>query len=399
MSGSPPVTIEVSAVAARRFLIRAFALDKFQTLPSVPAALDRLEFVQEDSINICGRIHDLILRNRVADYTPAMLHQTLYNTPRQAFEFYFPNLCVLPMRDYPHFRRRMLSLRETPGRWGGLTAEEEIVAQTLFAQMDADGPLRSRLTGAEHGHAMSGWGMRTKVASLVLDKLWYQGHLLIERRENFERWFDRAARLHPEWESPTLPDPDEEARYKMRKRLRAKRLFRLPKDALATLGPAAFAPVRVEGDKRPWYILTEDKRDLGVEGAFHEPSALLLAPLDPLVYDRERNRLLWGFDYTWEVYTPAAKRRWGYYVLPVLFGDRLIGRVDPRIDRKTATLFLNAVTLEPDVDPDEVGPALALALHDFARFLGAAKIEIGTIEPKGLRKYINANASGVSVKL
>lgn len=386
-----PDPIPVSAHAARRFLVRAFALDGPPSLADVPAVLERLEFVQEDSINVCGRIHDLILRNRIPNYSPQILHEALYGAARTGFEYYFPNLCVLPMRDYPHFRRTMLSVRMSPGRWRGLTPEEEPVAAALFAQMDADGPLRSRLTGKEHGHAMSGWGTRAKVASLVLDKLWYQGHLVISRRENFERWFDRAHRHFDDWECDLadLPDATEEARYKMRKRLRAKRLFRLPKNAVTTLGAEAFAAVRLEGDSRLWYILAEDKEEFfAAESSGNEPSATLLAPLDPVIYDRERNRKVFGFDYIWEVYTPAEKRKWGYYVLPILFGDRIVGRIDPKIDRAKKTLILNSVTLEPGVEAAEVGAAIGAAVQDFARFLGANAINTTIVEPQALTKYL-----------
>ena len=382
--------LPVPALCARRFLIREFALDAPPSLPTVSAVLERLEFVQEDSINSCGRIHDLILRNRIAGYAPEMLHQALYNTPRAAFEYYFPNLCVLPMRDLPYFRRTMLSVRQPPGRWRGLTAEEEPIAELLLTRMDTEGPLRSRLTGTEHGHAMSGWGTRAKVASLVLDKLWYQGHLAIAKRENFERWFDRAARLHPEWETDELPDATEEARYKTRKRLHAKRLFRLTRASIEALGAAAFIPVAVEGDKRVWHILAEDRDDLlaAAESTLAPNGVRLLAPLDPLVYDRERNRRLFGFDYTWEVYVPAEKRKWGYYVLPLLYGEALIGRVDPKINRATGVLTLHSLTLEPGVRAAEVGPAVQRALQEYARFVGATTIEILTAEPPELRKYV-----------
>jgi uncharacterized protein YcaQ len=107
--------------------------------------------------------------------------------------------------------------------------------------------------------------------------------------------------------------------------------------------------------------------------AAESTEALLLAPLDPLVYDRNRNRAVYGFDYTWEVYVPQEKRRWGYYVLPILFGDRLIGRVDPKIDRKTNTLHLHCLTVEDGVAAEAVREAVVTRLFAFARFLGAER--------------------------
>jgi uncharacterized protein YcaQ len=387
--------LSVSAAAARRFLVRSLGLEEVGALPDVRAALDLLEFVQMDSINVCGRMHDLILWPRVREYRPAMLHALLYETPRGAFEDYFPNLCVLPLRDYPYFVRAM--------RARVLHAEESAVAERLLRRLEAEGPLRTRAGGAQDGHTISGWGTRTTVAARVLEKLWRQGRLTIQRRENFERWFDLTERALPEaaeHHAPDAPLPteSEERAYKLRKRLRARRLFRRPNAGdRAVLGPDALVPVIVEDAARPWYVLAEDApalveaESLPVDGdALH-----LLAPLDPLVYDRERTRAVFGFDYTWEVYTPAAKRRWGYYVLPVLRGERLIARVDPKIDRAARTLGLHSVLLEPGVDAEGIAPALAARLADFARFLGAERVLLGRVEPEPAREALEAALSRV----
>ena len=384
----------VSQTAARRFLIHKFGLWRPQALPDVPSALDLLEFVQMDSINVCGRIHDLILWARVPDYRPALLDAVLYGEPRAAFEYYFPNLCALPMRDYPYFVRAMRARAATPGRWHGLLPDEIPIAERLLARMEAEGPLRTRRTGSEDGHTTSGWGTRATVASQVLDKLWMHGRVGIARRENFERWFDRVERLLPDEvralhavDGPALPDEHEERRYRSRKRLRARRLFRPNKNDLAVLGADAFAPIAVEeGGARPWYVLREDLTALtAAEDLAVSDDVSLLAPLDPLVYDRERTRAVFGFDYTWEVYTPAAKRRWGYYVLPILWGDRLAGRLDPKIDRKTKTLHLHSLRLEPGVDAEGIAPPLAARLTDYAAFLGAERVVLRTPEPEALR--------------
>ena len=167
--------VSVSRIAARRFLIHAFGLDGFQSLPDVDTALETLGFVQEDSIHVCGRIHDLILWARVRGYAPSDLSQYLYGeTPRRAFEFYLPNLCILPLRDFPYFLPKMLRARQGESRWGKFSAEEEAAVETLHAKLDADGPLFLRDAqeiGAAHGHTTSGWGTRTRVRSFVADKL------------------------------------------------------------------------------------------------------------------------------------------------------------------------------------------------------------------------------------
>ena len=176
-----------------------------------------------------------------------------------------------------------------------------------------------------------------------------------------------------------LPPEPEQRAYRTRKRLRARRLFRPRREDLRTLGADAVVPVALEGSARPWYVLAEDVPALEQAGAApppESPGVNLLAPLDPLVYDRERTRAVFGFDYVWEVYTPAARRRWGYYVLPILWGERLVGRLDPRMDRRSGTLEIRSLQFEPGTDPAEFTPTLAERLQEFARDLGADRIRM-----------------------
>ena len=374
-------TIRITKAAARAFLIRAFALESWQSLPDTASAINALEFVQEDSISICARMHDLILWPRVADYAPEKLAAALYGSesaPASAFEIHFPNLAALPRADYPYFVRRMKARQAEPGRWQGLLPEEEPVAVAFLEALDTHGPLSTRRHGNDFGHMRSGWGTRATVVSQVAEKLWLHGTIGIAKRQNFERYFDRLHRIAPElaaWhdETTTLPDDQEARRYLARKRLKAKALFRPGRDDKATLGESAFCKVEIEGLTKPWYCLTEQAPDLldsparrGREGGG------LVAPLDPLVYDRQRTREIFDFDYTWEVYVPAEKRKWGYYVLPILQGDRLVGRVDPKLDRKTGTLHILSLELEPIADAGQVHTYL----ESLAAFVGAGRLAI-----------------------
>jgi uncharacterized protein YcaQ len=363
--------IPVSRAAARRFLIDAFALNGFQTLPDVHAALGTLGFVQEDSINVCGRIHDLILWSRVRNYTPAALSAYLYGeVPRRAWEFYLPNLCVLPIQDYRYFAPAMRRNREKDSRWGRLTPEEEAAAQTLLTKIDADGPLflrDAKAIGEAHGHTTSGWGTKTRLLSFVADKLFWQGHLGIAKRDGFLRAFDRVERLYPEEVWNAVPVTEEEANaYLLRKQLRARRLFRLRPAEKALLNDNETTPIQIENDKRLWHIFTDDLEKLATDHSSPTTDLHFLAPLDPLIYDRDRTRLLWDFEYTWEVYVPQEKRKWGYYVLPILWGDRLVGRIEPRIDKRSGTVNVVSLQWETGFDPAELGDALESRLVGFA---------------------------------
>jgi uncharacterized protein len=139
-------------------------------------------------------------------------------------------------------------------------------------------------------------------------------------------------------------------------------------------------PLDVEGLKRTQYIIAEEEAILdetASAAAFSPGGVAFLGPLDPLVWDRKQLRALWNFDYLWEVYVPAARRRWGYYVLPVLWGDRFVGRIEPRIDRKAGTLAILGVWWEAGFDPANA-PAFvrnfAAAVEAYRRFVGATKV-------------------------
>lgn len=386
-------TVTVTPEQARHFLISALGLEGFQKEATVADAIHRLETVQEDSINICGRIHDLILWSRVREYTPELLAQALYGPDAMAFEYWFPNLHIVPLADYHHFVGQMRERASAPGRWRMLSEEEKPVAEKFLAALDERGPLRTRAHGNEDGHTMSGWGTRATVVSQVAEKLWIHGRLSIAKRENFERYFDRTERVYPTMAAyhetdATLPDPEETERHLMRKRLRASRLFKARKGVTDILEKDALTAVQITGVKRKWYCLTEDVDRLTQAAPPPAEDALLLAPLEPLIYDRDRNRELFGFDYTWEVYTPAAKRRWGYYVLPILFGDRLVGRVDPKVDRKARALHILSLTLEPGVDAAVVAQPIADRLQAYARFLGADRVLPSDTVPAEIRKLL-----------
>ena len=375
-------TVCLTPEQARKFLIDGFALNSWQSLHSVREALETLEFVQEDSIDVCGRMHELILWPRVKDYSPALLHASLYGENAHAFEHYLPNLSAIPLDDFPHFVHRMKGRAETPGRWGGLFPEEEPVAKKLLDAMDERGPLRTRTLGSEDGHMRSGWGTRSTIVSQVAEKLWLTGTLAIARRDGFERHFDRLERVHPTAhahliDDSRLPDPTDSQRHLLCKRLRAKRLFRPKRDEVTLLGKDAFVQVEIEGIAKPWFALAEE-RPLAPDDAetWNGNEVFFLAPLDPLVYDRQRNRELFGFDYTWEVYVPEAKRKWGYYVLPIFADGRLIGRLHPKLDRKTSTLYIKSLAYEDPADADRFGAAVRARLEDYARFLGASTISI-----------------------
>ncbi len=338
------MSLTITREHARRFHLQATGLAK--PFRDVPAALQHHGFIQMDPINICGRMHDLILRNRVAGYREGDLLAFTYSAKspeeRRALEHYLPGqgiLVTFPVEAWPqlvpHMRRRV---QRRDGSHGKLSAAEERVARKILDELSQRGPLTS--TDIEHeGQALSAWGTPGRLVKLVLEKLFTHGRVLITERRHFRRVYDLPERVLPAaCLAAPEPTPREHERWLIQQRLWQRRLVTL-KRADVPLVEDLICRVSVAGCP-PLYCLNEDRAllDRAANESPSAPDVRLLAPLDPLIYDRKVTATLWDFDYTWEVYTPAAKRTRGYYALPVLADNTIVGHVDPKADRKSGRL-------------------------------------------------------------
>ena len=348
-----PPALHVTPLAARRFLRRVLGLDTPH--PDVAAALAHHGYIQIDPINVCGRMHDLILRNRVRDYREGDLMRHLHGdgralaaAERTAFEHHVPDTHILvafPLDAWPHLLSAMRQRTRVHSAWSGkLTPRERALVEPLLAELAARGPLGSEdLHDGRRGRSV--WGAAT-LAKSTLQKLFFHGRLLIARRaEGQRRLYDLPERVLPA-ATLALPEPSAAAtaRWLALLKLRQRRLATLKRDELRHVADAV-QPVVIDGvDCPPLYCLRDDahlfdsieNRESKIENAAAAP--LLLAPLDPLIYDRRVTSALWDFDYTWEVYTPPAKRTRGYYALPILAGHALVGHIDPKADREKKKL-------------------------------------------------------------
>ncbi|MDB6095361.1 MAG: hypothetical protein JWM32_2923 [Verrucomicrobia bacterium] len=341
MSTLPP-PLPVTPAAARRFHRRALLLDS--PAPDLATALAHHGYIQIDPINVCGRMHDLIARNRVAGYREGDLMRHLHGTDkplpahaRVAFEHHLPTahtLVAFPLDAWPHLIAANLARTRRTGAWSGrLTPREQKLAPSLLAAVAERGPLNSDAFDDPRS-ARKVWGSAT-LAKATLQKLFFHGRLLIAQRgEGNRRYYDLPERVLPAGVLKlSMPTKKETARWEALLKLRQRRLVMLKRDELPLVDDMV-QPVKIEGCPM-LYCLREDVPifDAAV-GANASPAAsLLLAPLDPLIYDRRVTSALWGFDYTWEVYTPPHKRTRGYYALPMLADLDLVGHVDPKADR------------------------------------------------------------------
>jgi hypothetical protein len=393
--------VEVSADAARRFLVARHLLAPPRSVEGGPEAVlevfRRLGSIQFDPLSVAGRNHDLVLHARVADYDPAWCEELLY-VRRELFEAYNKGLSLLPVSELPWYA---VSWQFNAPRFEqGILAENADVATKILERIRVEGPLST--LDFERGPTVDWWWAPTNVTRAVLEAYSVSGVLGLSRRDGNRRVYDLMERLFPA-ELLTQKVPiSEQYRHKLLSRFRAHGLLGKTGSGELWIGlgkakpdpdrpghPGRVAlrdelvesgelvPVDVEGVRGERFVLGEEVELLE---APPEPTASVsfLAPLDPLVWDRDLLRSLYDFDYVWEVYVPEVKRRWGYYVLPILFRDRLVGRIEPRIDRAGRRVQVLGAWWEDGFDPRRAEgfvDAMRAALHAYLGFAGATRID------------------------
>jgi uncharacterized protein len=391
--------VKVTAEAARRFLVARHFLSPARSLTGgldgVLEVFRKFGSIQFDPIAVAGRNHDLVLHARVAGYEPAWC-DVLYER-REIFEATNKALSFVPTSEFPWFRHVMG--RKGPRFHAAALAENAAVAEHVLERIRTDGPLSSRDFEREAGATKDWFGMPENAVRAVLEAYTVTGVIGLARRDGNLRYYDLLERLLPA-EMLTRQVPErEQLQHKMLSRYRAHGLLgpggaggtfdRIapPKstpervgrnelrDDLVELG--ALVPVDVEGVRGKRLVLAEE---LGPLQAPPEPtrSVAFIAPFDTLLWDTALLSSLFAFDYVWEGFFPPAKRRWGYYVLPIIFGDRFVGRIEPRIDRDRARVEVLNVWWEDGFAPRRAAgfvDAMRDALRAYLRFANAGRLD------------------------
>ena len=390
--------MRVTAEAARRFLVARHFLAPARSIEGGPDAvlefLRRFGSIQYDPIAVAGRSHDLVLHARVAGYDPAWC-ELLYER-REVFEAVNKGLSFVLTTDYPWFRatqsrnaRRVL-------------AENAEAAERVLERVRADGPLSALDFERQHGATVDWFGVRTNVVRAVLEGYTVTGVLGLARRDGSRRYYDVIERLLP----PDVLERDvplrDQLRHKMLSRYRAHGLLGASSggDVFGGLGPAKpdprypeypgrtalreglidegeLVPVEVEGVRGTRFVL-HDEVDLLAAPPEPPPSVAFLSPFDPLVWDRALLGSLFEFDYVWDLFHPPAKRRYGWYVLPMLFRDRFVGRIEPRIDRDGGSVQVLGLWWEEGFAPrraDGFVDAMKSTLRAYLGLAAASRLE------------------------
>src|SRR5438309_278237 len=411
---SPTAGLAVTRQGIRRFLLEAQDLlgdhhyrpAAVATSGQVLREIRRLEAVQLDPVAAVERNQHLVLAARVPGYTPALLERLL--AQRRIFEYWGHAACVFPIEDYPIFEHKR---RQTRRRLRTDFERVRPAARAVLARLEREGPLPARAFTSEQ--RVHGWwdikGPKTKITSHALNLLSYVGQVMVIRREGLERHFDLPERVVP----PELLgrardiDPREADRALLMKYMRAYRIIDLRDWAFGwrrvpglnrraivkrLIRAGTVIPLQIDGVRGSYYMLAEDEarlrrhdRRASQMRQITDVPVRFLAPLDNLLWRRERIRDFFDFHYTWEVYVPPAKRAYGYYTMPILAGDRFIGRFDPRLDREHGRLVINLLHLERGVQATaRLRTALEDALQAFARFHGASDLRVVRSRPARL---------------
>lgn len=346
-------------------------------------AIQTMGVLQIDSVNVVERAHQLTLFSRLGPYDPDLLWRALRQ--REIFEYWAHMASFLPIADWPLWKHRMQDRKH--GGWQAihrLRREAPGYIESVHRQVAERGPLT--VGDLEEPGERKGpwWGWAD--GKHVLEWLYESGDLAVAERRNFTRYYDLAERVIPAAYREAAAIPAEDA-YRILLLRAAERMavgsakgladyFRLPITEARRLVAAlaregALMPVEVAGWEEPLFMHPEARFPRTVN------ARALLNPFDPIVWFREHSERLYDFHYRIEIYTPAPKRVYGYYVLPFLLGDALVARVDLKADRKAGVLRVPGAFLEDGQDPKRVAHELAIELADMARWLKLGEIAVG----------------------
>lgn len=418
--------LTINLDTARRFILGKQGLwpgRRWRGLKGTEQAMRAMEYLQLDPLQIIARSHDLQLHSRVLGYTPGLWEEATYQ--QRKFFDWGGWLAARPMDELPHWR--VVMRREREGNYGDARIRKmahdhaEAIAEMRAILRERDMVSNRDFEMATRTRTQSYRGR--KDSALALYYLWRTGEVMTHHRERFERVYaltEKVAPAHLIYESSEA----EADRFLIKKEVGFSGLARISRTSEswqrgepdraakkmleAMLADGELIEVQVEGWKAVHYALGSDAKALRDLNAGRTPKAwtplktttteevVFLAPLDP-VSARGRAKVLFGFDYVWEVYKPAHQRKFGYYTLPILWGDRLVARFDSKLDRTTNTFIILGLWLEDKaLGKDEAfAEALAGGFARFVTFLGASTLEVKAIREPRLRRQVRALTAAI----
>jgi uncharacterized protein YcaQ len=370
------------------------------TKKAVRSIIRQMHLLQIDSINVVARSPYLVLWSRLGEYNPRWLEELLEEGA--LFEYWSHAACFLPIEEYPLYRHVYES-------WIGGGAHQWLdehadVAERVLEHVRTNGEARSSDFERTDGQKGSWWNWKDE--KVALEYLFLAGELMVRKRHNFQRVYDLRERVLAGVETvPDIPVAEAHDQFVLNtvqalgvtKAEWIADYFRLSKtDTKAALErleqQGRLGTVEVEGWKAPGYIHPDHRKqaEAAAKGEIPRSKTTFLSPFDPLVWDRRRALDLFGFDYKIEVYTPASKRKYGYFTLPILYNNALIGRIDPKAHRKDGIFEVRALHLEPGVVVDDALVAeVKSALRACAAWHKTPQVVVRDATKPGLAKRLS----------
>ena len=365
--------------------------------------------IQFDPVDVCGKNAELTLQSRVKNFRKSMLQELLYED-RKLVDYADKELSLIPIEDWPFFSSYRDRSRKLSDTFEGMQELKE----KAIAYIKESGPVCSNTLPIDgeifwHSsmHWSGNWQKKSPAARSVLEQLYTDGELIIHHKNGSHKYYDLAKKYIP----AAILNADNPCRdtfdfisWRVLRRIGAVGLL-WDKNSTAFLGidlkadlrkqviaelqaDKKILPVLVEGEKVPFYYRAEDEMLMQniLDGqADLKPRMAFIAPLDPLLWDKALILSLWGYRYSWEIYTPAVKRKYGYYTLPILYGDQFIGRIEAIPDRKESILHVKGLWWEPRVrQTRKLQASLRRKLSEFGKFNDCQRVEISNIaDPEG----------------
>ena len=385
-------------------------LEPHPTLDSVYETIDALGGVQIDTLQMVARAHYLTLWSRHGTYAPHILDD-LFARERKLFEDWYHAACYIPMHEYRYQMPRQRKVRENGHNWYANWITEpgnrEMVS-AVIERIRAEGGLR--VSDFENPGQRRGSWWDWKPAKVALEYAYAYGDLMISRREKFQRVYDLRERVLPAHVDTSEPTEAERNRFFVERGAKAigVGLHRNPGD-YTWMKITVSRPIVKELLKDGTLLEIQGETVNGVQplvihrdnlpllekaasGEIHPQRTTFLNPWDNFWWAQDRDEVLWGFQHIIEAYVPQPKRIYGYYLMPILHKDRLIGRLDPKLDRKTHTLHIRALHLEPNIElTDELIADISVVLKDFMKFHHAKELVIEKSNPEFFGQMLSKN--------
>jgi hypothetical protein len=409
--------VRISRDTAQKFILSTQALRPAKSGKTVMNVIRKIHNIQIDTISVVARSHDLILHNRVDGYKEGNVWK--YLKKGRLFEYWSHGMCLIPIEQYPFYAWRMKRYRERKKGWLKKWAvENKQIIDDVYSHIKRNGATPSKNLGKRESKGGGWWDW--KAEKYALEYLFYCGNLMVSYREGFQKYYDLTERVLPASvnSEPMLLDkiPDFTVTTTLSSLGLASaldiklylgrnacpqwhgRISNIEKHLDGLVQENKIEEIAINGVEQRYFALQKNIKRLikEDENNYENQPALFLSPFDNIIRERHQPLALWNFEYKLESYTQANKRQYGYYVLPILDNNQLVGRMDSKVHRKSAIFEIKSLYLENDFIKNEKPlNRLIIGLASFTKFHDCNSIKLGKVTPKKMQPILDSHISSL----